>query len=93
VLRLGTTAHAAAACSDGTLRLFRAADGDAVAMLLPDDVAEAGDEGYAGDVAPPLTALALAGGAPPPSDAAPSSRAACAPRVRDRLWCFNGRLC
>jgi WD40 repeat protein len=88
VLRLGTTAHAAAACGDGTLRLFRGGSGEAVAMLLPDDVAETGDESYA-DVAPALTALALAGGAPPPSDAAPA-RAACAPRVRDRLWCFAG---
>jgi hypothetical protein len=93
VLRLGTTAHAAAACGDGTLRLFRCGDGEAVAMLLPDDVAESGDESYAQhDVATALTALALAGGAPPASDAAPS-RAACAPRVRDRLWCFNGRMC
>jgi hypothetical protein len=92
VLRLGTTAHAAAACGDGTLRLFRCGGGDAVAMLLPDDV-ESGDESYAQhDVATALTALALAGGAPPASDAA-ASRAECAPRVRDRLWCFNGRMC
>jgi WD40 repeat protein len=93
LLRLGSS-HAAAGCEDGSLRLWRAADGDAVAMLLPDDAGGDGGDGYASGELPGVCSLALAGGPPPPGEA--PARARCGPaRVRDRLWCFAGgsRLC
>jgi WD40 repeat protein len=87
VLMRVSAAHAVAGCADGTLRLWKSANGVALAMLQPDD---AGDE-YAGNApGAGITSLALVGGALlPGSDKQP--RADCgAVRVRDRVWCFAG---
>jgi WD40 repeat protein len=87
-LLLLTPAYAVAGCTDGTLRLWRTEDGEAVAMLQADD---GGDDEFAVEVAvAAVTALALAGGGAT-LHVEERPRANCGPvRVRDRLWCFAG---